>query len=222
MNRDAADFALARARMVEGQLRPNGVRNPGILDAMGVLPRERFVPPGCTALAYADADVPLGGERVLLAPMVLARLLQLAAPRAGERALVVGAGPGYGAAVLAECGAAVTALEEERRLLAMARSVLPALSPAIDVVEGPLAAGWPAGGPWHIVVIEGAVKEVPSAIAGQISRQSGRLVTVLMPRPDAGKAVIGLPSTGGLALQDAFDCATSLLPALVPQPAFSF
>ncbi|MDA8048858.1 MAG: protein-L-isoaspartate O-methyltransferase [Rhodospirillales bacterium] len=222
MDQNASDFELARTHMVESQVRPNRVNDPKILEAMRSLPRERFVPPEQAALAYADADVSLGEGRVLLAPMLLARLVQLAEPRAGERALVVGAGTGYGAAVLAECGAVVTALEEDRRLLALARELLPSLAPSVRVVEGPLAAGWPADGPWHIVLIEGAVRAIPSALAGQIVRQNGRLVAVLAPSRGTSRAVLGRPSAGRVALQGVFDCATSLLPSLAPAPEFTF
>ncbi len=222
------DFAAARTHMVESQLRPNRVHDPRVLAAMKSLPRERFLPEALAAFAYIDEDVPLGHGRVLTEPLVLARLVQLAEPRPGERALVVGAGTGYGAAVLAACGPAVTALEEDERLLAIARAALPALAPAVTLAEGKLAAGWPAGAPWHIVLIEGAVLQIPSAAIEQLSRESGRIVTVLAERDAAGRpvavsrAVIGRPSLGGLAIQNAFDCATPMLPSLVPPPAFTF
>ena len=107
------DYADARKRMVDGQLRPNRVTDPRVLDAMRELPREDFLPPRPRARAYADEDVPLPGGRAMVAPMVIARLAQLAAVRPGDRALVVCAGTGYGAAVLARCGARVTALEAD-------------------------------------------------------------------------------------------------------------
>ncbi len=215
-------FAAARAHMVESQIRPNRVSDLRVLAAMLSLPRERFLPEALASFAYVDDDVPLGRGRFLMEPLALARLVQLAEPRTGERALVVGAGVGYGAAVLAACGPGVTALEEDERLLATARAVLPALAPAVRLVEGPLAGGWPAGGPWHIVLIEGAVPRIPPAIAEQLSRESGRVVTVLAEGGSVGRAVVGQPSLGGLAIHSAFDCATPLLPALVPPPAFTF
>ncbi|MGH7077024.1 MAG: protein-L-isoaspartate O-methyltransferase family protein [Acetobacteraceae bacterium] len=222
MDQNVFDFALARKYMVESQVRPNQVTDPRILAAIGRLPRERFVPPERAAVAYSDAAVPLGAGRVLLAPMELARLIQLARPAAGERALVVAAGTGYGAAVLADCGAAVTALEDDPRLLAIARAMLPAVTPAVAIVEGPLAAGWPAGAPWDIVVIEGAVEEIPVAIVGQLNLETGRIVTVLRPGPGLGQIVLGRPSGRGLAIGTFFDCAAPLLPSLRPAPAFTF
>ena len=82
-------FAEARNRMVDSQVRPNRVIDPRITGAMRRLPRERFLPPGLASLAYADEDVPLGNGRVLMQPMAIARLVQLAAPMRGEQALVV-------------------------------------------------------------------------------------------------------------------------------------
>ena len=115
MDHAAQAFAEARNRMVDSQVRPNKVTDPRIIAAMRRLPRERFLPPHLAALAYADEDVPLGEGRVLIEPTVIARLVQLTAVAAGERALVVAAGTGYGAALLAACGARVTALEDGRR-----------------------------------------------------------------------------------------------------------
>ena len=120
------DFDDARIRMVDSQIRPNKVTDSRILTAMRRLPRERFLPPELAVRAYSDEDVPLGNGRVLTEPMVIARLIQLAAPIPGESALVVAAGTGYGAAVLAGCGVRVVALEEVPDLLGIARVALAA------------------------------------------------------------------------------------------------
>src|SRR5438270_2057562 len=105
------DFEDARNRMVDSQIRPNKVTDPRLLRAMRQIPRERFLPPELAAAAYVDEDVPLGRGRALMEPMVIGRLLQLAAVTPGEQALVVAAGTGYGSALLAACGVRVTALE---------------------------------------------------------------------------------------------------------------
>ena len=75
------DFARARLNMVEGQIRPNKVTDPRIVAAMLDLPRELFLPAERRAMAYLDEDIPLGGGRALVEPMVLARLVQTAEPR---------------------------------------------------------------------------------------------------------------------------------------------
>ena len=216
------DFADARNRMVDSQVRPNKVTDPRILTAMRRLPRERFLPPALVSLAYSDTDVPLGGGRVLLEPMVIARLIQAASPRPGERALVVASGAGYGAAVLSACGPAVTALEEDAALLALARPVLADFAPGVVVVTGKLADGWAAGEPWDIILIEGGVKAVPPAIGAQLRRDGGRLVTVLAGPGRTGQAVLGELTPAGLRMQPVFDCTAALLPSLLPAPGFVF
>ena len=137
--------------------------------------------------------------------------------------LVVGAGAGYGAAVLAACGGQVTALEEDEALLAIARTVLPGLAPGVRIQAGPLPAGWPAGAPYDVVMIEGAVRAIPDSIAPQLRADGGRLVTVLADRPGAGQGVLAEHSgPGQLRAQPVFDCATPLLPAFAARPAFQF
>ncbi len=218
------DFAQARDHMVDGQVRPNKVIDPRVIRAMRSLPRERFLPPHLSAMAYLDGDVKLPGGRALMEPMVIARLAQLARVRDGERVLVVAAGPGYGAAILAACGGQVTALEEDEALLAAARAVLPTVAPGVRIQAGPLTHGWPAGAPWDVVMIEGAVRAIPDSLGLQVRRDGGRLVTVLAERAGAGHGVLAEHSgaAGVLRAQPMFDCATPLLPPFAARPAFQF
>lgn len=218
---DADSFAIARQIMVESQIRPNKVTHPGILAAMGRIPREGFLPLDRRALAYADEDVPLGGGRVLIEPMVLARMLQTAQPQPGERVLVVAAGGGYGAAVLASCGCQVTALEQDASLVAQAREALMTLAPSASVVSGPLDKGWAANAPYDLIVIEGAVPEIPEALAAQLRNGGGRLIAVVRTGR-TGTAVLAEATPAGLLAQPIFDCATPLLPSLRRAPAFQF
>lgn len=223
MPNPTTDFAAARALMVDGQIRPNKVTDSRIVAAMRSLPRERFVPADRAALAYSDEDVPLGGGRYLVEPMVIARLVQLAAVREGERALVVAAGSGYGAALLAACGAEVTALEQDAALLAVARAVLPGVAPAVRVVEGKLAEGWKAAAPYDVILIEGAVPEIPEAVVAQLRGEGGRLVTVLKSGPRIGQAVLcGRAGGGRLERRTMFDCAVPVLPMLRREAGFVF
>ena len=218
----AEDMQRARDLMVDGQVRPNKVIDPRILRAMRELPRERFVPESQRSLAYADINIPLGPGRAMLAPMAIARLVQLAGVMAGERVLVIGAGAGYGAALLDACGGSVTALEEDAALLARARAVLPSLAPAVAVAEGPLAAGLPKEGPWDVMLIEGAMRDIPSALAGQLRTPGGRIVTVLIGHGHSGQAVLAEPAPGGLHAQPAFDCAAPVLASFAPVTGFVF
>jgi protein-L-isoaspartate(D-aspartate) O-methyltransferase len=222
MDSAAPAFTEARNNMVDSQVRPNKVIDPRIITAMRTLPRERFLPPNLTALAYADDDVRLGRGRVLLAPMVIARLVQLAAVVEGERVLVVAAGPGYGSALLASCGARVTALEEDESLLALARSALAEFAPGVSLVSGPLAAGWPSGAPYDVILVEGAVRDVPPSLGEQLRKEAGRLVAVCMGGGPVGQAILAEATIAGLCMQPVFDCTTPPIPSLMSPPGFVF
>ena len=215
-----SDFATARMMMVDSQVRPNKVTDRRILDAMRTLPRERFVPVAAQALAYADEDVPLGNGRFMTEPMVIARLIQIAEIVAGERVLVAAAGSGYGAALAAACGGVVTALEDDKSLIALARAALSGVA-GVSLVEGGAAAGWAAGAPYDVVLLDGAAAEVPEALAAQVKPHGGRFVGIQSSGRTA-RAVIGVLSAGRLALRPVFDCATPLLPALRREAGFVF
>ena len=220
------DYAAARDHMVDGQVRPNKIIDPRIITAMRRLPRERFVPASLAARAYLDDPLPLPGGRALMEPMVIARLIQLLRVRAGERGLVIGAGSGYGAAILESSTANLVALEEDPALLALARAILPQLAPRVRLVEGPIAAGWPAEGPYDFILIEGGVQSVPDNLSAQLTPH-GRLAAVMVERPGApGKGVLAeavhIGAETRLRAQPFFDCNTPLLPQLRPKAAFTF
>lgn len=222
MATSAEYFADARRHMVDSQIRPNRVTDPRILSAMRRLPRERFLPPSAAARAYVDEDVPLGNGRFMLEPMVLARLLEAARLRNNERVLDVAAGTGYGAAVLAACGCRVTALEDDASLAWIARSVLPVEAPGVTVVSGPLAAGWPAQAPYDLIIVEGAVSQIPPALAAQVHQEAGRILAVIVADGRLAQAVIGEATPAGLVISPLFDCATPPLPSLRKAAVFAF
>jgi protein-L-isoaspartate(D-aspartate) O-methyltransferase len=215
------DTATARRHMVDGQIRIADVTNPSLIAAMSALPRELFVPQALAAQAYRDGDVPLGHDRVLLRPMVLAKLIQGADLRAGQRVLDVGCGTGYSSAVLAHMGAAVVALEENADLVCRAQSALAAAgAPQITLVTGPLAQGWVAGAPYDLILVNGAIEIVPDGLGAQL-KPSGRLAAVFGRGP-AAKAMIYRLVEGKLAGRPIFDAGAPLLPGFVAPPAFVF
>ncbi len=217
------DFSDARHRMVESQIRPVRVNDPRILEAMRILPRELFVPPHRRSTAYADTLIELDGGRALFEPRVLARLLQIAQPRAGERACVVAAGTCYGAAVLARLGLAVTALEEDPSLVAIARAAIAHAHPAgaaIDIRQVPLAAGLSSEPAFDLVVVEGGVELIPQAVEALVSPQ-GRLVTVQIERgAHLGQGVVAEHAGGGLRARPHFDAAARVLPGFARPARF--
>jgi protein-L-isoaspartate(D-aspartate) O-methyltransferase len=215
-------FADARRMMVDSQIRPNRVSDPRILAAMRRLPRERFLPPSAVPLAYTDEDIPLGNGRYLMEPMVFARLLQAATLHEQERVLVIAAGTGYGAAVLAACGCRVVALEEDPALLEVAGTLLPEFAPGVTLVSGSLAAGWPSHAPYDLILIEGAVQDIPAALASQLHQETGRLLAPVCRDGCATRAVQAEMTAASLGLTTIFDCGTPPLPSLRRASAFQF
>ena len=207
--------------MVDGQIRPLQVSDARIIKAMREMPRHRFVPAACAALAYADRPVALGRGRVLMEPRIIGRMLQVASPRAGERALVVAAATGYAAALLARLGLRVTALEQDQPLADEGRGLCAELAPQVRFERGALSEGWPAGAPYDLILIDGAVRVLPEAMAAQLAA-GGRLAAVLCPQGRVGTAVLAEASNGGLRGRPQFDAATPLIPELMAGPAFEF
>ena len=217
------DFALARRNMVEGQLRPNRVNEASLLAALGELPRERFLPDGLRSVAYADDDVPLGNGRFMMEPMVLARLIQVLQPQAGDKAMVLAAGLGYGAAILARLVQSVVAVEADVGLAEGARQVLRDLGvTGVQQVVGEAEQGAAAAGPYDIILIEGAVHEVPKAIADQLA-EGGRLATVVAdPSGALGVAHLFVKQGGVVSGRPLFDAGTPPVPGFARPARFTF
>jgi protein-L-isoaspartate(D-aspartate) O-methyltransferase len=217
----------ARLNMVEGQLRTNKVTDEAVLEGFLTVPRERFVPPRLRGIAYVDDDIPLGGGRVLIEPMVLARLLQLAEIRKDDKVLEIGCATGYATALLAQLAAQVIALDSDARLLAAARANLAALGIAnATLQEAPLNLGWRAGAPYDVILINGAVGAIPAAVSDQLG-EGGRLVTVTEREASPGEARCGQArlmtrAEGKLSSRSMFDATVQPLPGFARSAAFVF
>jgi protein-L-isoaspartate(D-aspartate) O-methyltransferase len=208
------DFDAARAAMVENQLRPEGVTDAAVLHAMGSIPRERFVPDEARPLAYVDRALPLGGGRFLSAPAVLGQLLTQMMPERGQTALIVGAGTGYSAAVLAARGLDVVAIESSPELAARARDL------GIDAIEAPLDEGHEQGAPYDHIVIDGAVDVIPEQIIAQMA-DGGRLGTALTDR-GITRLIVGRKSGGAFGYLSIGDAGVPALPGFARPRAFTF
>lgn len=208
------DFAAARAAMIDSQLRPQGVTDLSVLDAMGSVPREKFLPPETRPLAYVDRAIPLGNGRFLAAPAVLGALLTQMMPIPRQRALVVGAGSGYSAAVLQAIGLSVTALESSAALAASARDS------GIDVVEGPLESGWKQAAPYDQILIDGAVEFLPDALIDQLA-EGGRLGAALVDR-GITRLVVGRKVGSAFGYLSLTDAGVPPLPGFARPKAFTF
>ena len=214
------EFERLRIGMVDGQIRTADVTDHRVLAAFLSTPRESFVPPARRGLAYLDVRTPLGPQgRLTLDPMTLAKLVQLADVRAGERALVVGAGLGYTAAILAGLGARVVALEEDSGLAAGAREALSGLA-GVTVVEGALTDGAPSEGPFDLIFLDGSVEDGLEALAAQLA-PGGRIVGVAGDGK-ATKATVFRAGGQGLSAQRAFDAHAPALPGFARAESFAF
>ena len=210
------DFAAARAAMIDSQLRPQGVSDGIVLEAMGKVRREDFLPPETRPLAYVDRAVSMGAGRFLPAPAVLGMLLAQMMPVAGQRALVIGGGTGYSAAVLTAIGLDVVALESSESLIARASEI----GGARLFVQGPLEEGHRQGAPYDQILIDGAVEYVPDAIVDQLA-SGGRLGTALLDRGIA-RLIVGRKAAGAFGYLSLTDAGVPALPGFTRPPAFTF
>jgi protein-L-isoaspartate(D-aspartate) O-methyltransferase len=221
------DFQAARLAMVESQIRPNGVRDPLILNAFATLPREAFVPESQKALAYMDEPVvavPATEEsppRYLLPPMVLARLLQSAAIAQSDHALDIGGATGYSAAVLAQICRKVEALEAHESLAeTIRRSLAAANVQNVSVHHGPLNKGLDDSMPYDFILLNGSVAEEPKELFGQLA-EGGRLVAIVR-RGWQGHAYLYTKSAGGVSGRPIFDASAEYLPGFEKHSCFVF
>ena len=213
VNASAQDSADRRLHMVNGQLRTCDVTDKNVLAAFLDVPREDYAAPGHASLAYVDQDIASAGSagRKLLAPRTLARLLQAAAVEAGARALDVGGGAGYGAALLAHMGAHVVMVESDA-----------AAAPAgVTRVQGDLAKGAAAPGPYDVIVIHGAFEVLPRDLLAQLA-PGGRLVGVDARGAGARRGVLMEKVSGGYSERSLFDASAETLPGLRREPSFAF
>src|SRR5947209_2483412 len=174
-------FSEARARMVAEQLERRGIGDPRVLAAMRTVPRHRFVDRAHLEAAYEDRPLPIGFGQTISQPFMVARATELAEPSEGERALEVGAGCGYQAAVLARLAAEVFAIELVPGLAARAEATLAALgvrNVTVGAFDG--GGGWPDHAPYDVVIVSAGAPRVPPLLVAQLA-DGGRLVVPVGP-----------------------------------------
>ena len=208
------DFDAAREAMVESQLRPQGVTDHGVLDAMRTVARENFLPGHARPLAYVDRAVAMGEGRFLAAPTVLGQLLTQMMPQRGQRALVIGAGTGYSTAILARIGLDVVAIESDADLIAAAAEQ------GIQITHGPLEAGFAHSAPYDQILIDGAVEYLPDAIVEQLA-DGGRLGTSLVDR-GITRMIVGRKAGTAFGYLSIGDAGVPALPGFSRPKAFTF
>jgi protein-L-isoaspartate(D-aspartate) O-methyltransferase len=221
------DFALARRNMVESQIRTNDVTDLDLIAAFLEVPRERFVPPAMRELAYIDEDITVKegvaakDRRWLMEPMPFARLVQLAEISKTDLVLDVGCATGYSTAVLARLAESVVGLESDDDLAERAEKQLVELGVGnAAIVTGDLAGGYPSQGPYDVIILEGAVEQIPDELFSQL-RDGGRLVAAVVSGP-IGKATLYRSIGGDISARVAFDVNIERLPGFDKAPEFVF
>ncbi|WP_454287176.1 protein-L-isoaspartate O-methyltransferase family protein [Rhizobium arsenicireducens] len=179
------DYAAARIKMVDNQIRTTDVTSHSVLNAFHLVPREVFVPANLRPLAYIDEDLQVApaanGQpaRYIMEPSPLAKLLQLGAISKDDLVLEIGCGVGYTAAILSQLAGSVVAVECDEALAAKATATLADLGyDNVAVVTGELEKGYAAEAPYDLIFTNGAVEEVPQGLLDQM-REGGRLVAVV-------------------------------------------
>jgi protein-L-isoaspartate(D-aspartate) O-methyltransferase len=176
-DRPDADRAAEREVMLEWHLRARGIRDPRVLDAMGAVPRERFLPRSVAADAYADSPLPIGYGQTISQPYIVALTAEAGRVRPGDRVLDVGTGSGYAAAVYAAIGAEVWSIEYVPELADRARAALRDV-PRVHVVTGDGTLGLPDRAPFDAILAAAAGPDIPAPWIDQLA-DGGRIVMPL-------------------------------------------
>ena len=214
-----ADYAARRTKMVDTQVRPSDVTKFPIIDAMLTVPREVFVPAAQREAAYVGENLPLGGGRVMLDPRTLAKLLDALDIQPTEVVLDIGCGLGYSTAVLAHLAEFVVALEDDEARATEAQAILS--EQGIDnaaVMTGILSDGAAKSGPYDVIVIEGAVEQVPVALLDQL--KDGGRIGAIYAEAALGVVRIGHKTDGRMNWRFAFNAGAPVMAGFQKQAAF--
>lgn len=215
------DFDAARETMVESQIRPSDVTDLKLLAAFRRMPRERFVPASKMALAYGDTVLNYGDGRSLLLPRDFAKLVQAADIQPDEVVLDISCARGYSTAILSELAETVVGLETDDDTVDRATALLTDLDVVnAAVVKGDLKRGAPEHGPFNVIIVGGAVPEVPQAWFGQLAN-GGRLAVVLKDGP-IGRATIFTKSGNAIGDRVVFDAHAPVLSGFERAHSFVF
>lgn len=214
------DFAARRTVMVDTQVRPNDVTKFPVIEAMLAIPREEFVPPSLRDVAYSGENLVIGEGRVMLEPRTLAKFVDMLNIQSDDLVLDIACGYGYSAAVIARMAEAVVALEDDA---VTAQETEKRLTDAgvfnVAALHGDLADGNARQGPYDVILIEGAVEEVPAGILDQL-KEGGRIGAIFM-EGSLGIARIGHRLNGRVNWRYAFNAHAPVLQAFAKKREFN-
>lgn len=216
------NFESARHHMIEQQVRPWCVTDPGVIEQLYADRREDFVPEAYRALAFADVEIPLGHGATMLPPKLEGRILQALAGMRIRHALEIGAGSGHMAALLAQRAQEVWTIEIEPALADMARANLErAEIDNVHVETGDGLVGLRDHAPYDAIVVSGGLREIPQALIDQLA-EGGRLIAfVPLPGKEPLMTLRLLKCYAGDALSSE-DLLETIVPGLRQPPAQKF
>lgn len=206
-----SDFAARRTTMVDTQVRPSDVTKFPVIDAMLSIPREEFVPANRRSVAYSGENLDIGHGRVLLEARTLSKMVDALDIQPDELVLDLGCGYGYSAAVMSRMAEAVVAIEDSAELAQEAETRLNDNGFFnVAVLQADLTKGAPKQGPYDVILIEGAIEEVPAEILEQL-RDGGR-IAALFREGALGVARIGHQLNGHITWRYSFNANAPMLP----------
>ncbi len=184
------EYDQARRLMVADQIEGRGVRDARVLAAMREVPRHLFVPADSRAIAYHDYPLPIGFGQTISQPYIVALMTELARPAPTDRALEIGTGSGYQAAVLSKVVAHVYTIELVEPLAAAARERLASLGYSnVTARQGDGYAGWPDQSPFDVILVTAAPERIPEALVAQLT-PGGRMVIPVGPVSDVQDLIL--------------------------------
>ena len=214
------DYSTRRTMMVDTQVRPSDVTKFPIIDAMLDIPREVYVPDALREAAYMGEHLALGGDRVVLEPRTFAKMLEVLDIQNDHTVLDLGCGLGYSTAVLARMADFVAGVEDDEDRATEAQSLLS--ENGVDnaaVLSGPLAEGAAKSGPYDVIILQGAVEEVPEALFDQL-REGGRIACIFA-EGSLGVVRVGHKMNGQVTWRFAFNATAPVLAGFQKEAAFS-
>jgi len=218
------NYAQARESMVASQINPQGVIDERVLNAFRTVPREYFVPDRLRSVAYVDEDLILEDGRIMMEPVIIARMIEKVSVQPEDVVLNIGDDTGYSSAILSMLATTVITVETKPGQLDSARQVWAECSYCnVAALPGDLNEGCPEHAPYNVIFLNGSVAEVPQIFLAQLS-VGGRLIAVL--RPYGAKmgvmTLIERVGDGKYASRALFDAATPYMPGFEPRPDFIF
>jgi protein-L-isoaspartate(D-aspartate) O-methyltransferase len=204
-------FDIARTNMVKNQILPSNITNTAFIDVIMELPKHIFIPENKQGISYIDSSLTVGAGRYILSPMIFAKMIEALNIKGDESVLDIACGTGYSSAIIANLCKKVVSVESNADLASKAHLNLNRLGISnVIIISNSLAGGHEEGGPYDIIIINGAVKEVPNSLFDQLT-DNGRLVTIISKAPHSGSIVIYTKSAGAISAREVFDVTISII-----------